>query len=216
MLQRVETLHKQMQTREGSEQIATKTFLLKFGRYFANTGYSPTVIDYGAGIGTISLFAAEIAPQSRRVAVEPNDWCRGEILKNSEHLGLACPEVHKSLDEISNLPKGAVFVIDAPFIGKDVMRIVESEPSAIFVEGHRYPQRELILKHSLLADVRLSYNSFLGVQGSIKGGAIFKSRASISRFLIRVQVMRVVLLRSLGFPRLEWEFNKWVLRRPVK
>lgn len=73
MLQRVETFHKQMQRREGSEQIATKTILLKFGSYFSNPGYSPTVIDYGAGIGTVSLFASEIGPQSRRVAVEPND-----------------------------------------------------------------------------------------------------------------------------------------------
>ncbi len=155
--------------KQGSQFIATHKFLAVLREHLED---SEGIVDFGAGIGTISGWAKANNRNIRILAIEPNEWCRREFLINLEKFeGIELIESLRNCDSVN--PKGWTWIVDMAFEAGDSRRILQSDPKAIFVEGHRYHQRLALLIEILARGLNYSYTSFAGDKQSEKGGCYF-------------------------------------------
>lgn len=202
---------------EGSGFIATEKFLRKLLPYL---GESKILVDYGAGIGTISAFALLANPKMEILAIEENDWCKNQFEKNVLVSNSKSTKLINSLSELSesDTPRQAMWVIDVGQTEKDVERILASSFSSIWIEGHRYGQRREFFEKALNLEVGLTYKSFLGDSRSPKGGCQFMN-APFSRtrkIIMKLQLFRMLTVIKLKLSIIEWEVRTRILNSKTK
>lgn len=198
----------EVQKLDGAKHVANLRFLHRLRPHISE---HDEIVDFGAGIGTISLFALSVQSKIRITAIEPIQWCRDQYSKNLESRGFQASFPKTDMQE-SNVPKGALWVVDMEFLKWDVKRILDSRPSQIWVEGHRYQQRLDIAKEALSEGISLKYSSFLGFPKSVKGGAQFTAakETMFRKFLHRLAIFRIKAAIFLSASRIEWELNRRV------
>lgn len=198
---------------EGSGYIATEKFLIRILPFLKT---AKTLVDYGAGIGTISNFALEINDRIQIFAVETNEWCRTQYTRNMP------PRLKKQVrlvETLTNLedgsfPQSAIWVIDVEQNSDDVTNILRSKFSSIWVEGHRFNQRREILELASSNGIGLKYRSFLGGPNSPKGGCYF-TETKFNRFrqtIMIFQELRIKIIVAFKFPILEWEIRTRIMK----
>lgn len=200
-----------MKKREGSGLIANAKFLGALEGLIRDYPHAP-IVDFGAGIGTVTLFARQISDFTPIVAVEKDAWCREQFRANCAALeGVA---LHASLSE-RDISAESLIVIDDMTDDAELKILLESQPKILLIEGHRYSQRLALLRLALILRIGLVYSSFLGFPLSLKGGAIFTAtRYTIwTRLSLSVSVLRVMLTRKLKLNKLEWEASRLYLER---
>lgn len=198
---------------EGSGYIATEKFLIRLLPFVEKAS---ALVDYGAGIGTISAFALQMNNSLQILAVEEDDWCRKEFTKNLDLQSKKSIQLVEKLEVVDekNLPQNAIWVIDVEQTFDDVTKILKANFSSIWVEGHRFNQRKQILEIASLNRIGLKYISFLGGINSPKGGCYFTmSNFSLIRsILMKVQSWRITVIVALKFPIIEWELRTRILQ----
>jgi hypothetical protein len=194
---------------EGSGYIATEKFLIRLLQFLRN---ATALVDYGAGIGTISAFALESNDKLNIIAVEVDSWCRKEFTKNVlvPHSKSDIKLIEK-LDEVDekNLPQAAIWVIDVQQTSGDVTKILKTKFSSIWVEGHRFDQRREIIEIALSHCIGLRYTSFLGGRNSPKGGCYFRPStfSTTRKMLMVIQSWRIKIIELLKLNIIEWELR---------
>jgi hypothetical protein len=161
---KVLAFHEIWRSKKGADQIATSAFLLQLLQL------SPLVkvVDYGAGIGTITSFLTTEMDCEQVIAVEPSIWCQQQFFINvlsSEAKLMASLEGH-------TIDPGFTWIIDMAFLSGDLKIIMDSDPGLVIIEGHRFHQRECVLREIRKRNLGASYRSFSGGTISNKGGCI--------------------------------------------
>lgn len=193
---------------DGSELVASEKFLNLIAPSLRKANY---LVDFGAGIGTVSAFALKINASISVLAVEENEWCRSQFWKNVggvTHRNLKLVESLRSVTQ-QEMPNKAIWVIDTEQSSSDIERICESSFESIWIEGHRLRQRIQVLRTSLRHGVDVSYRSFLGGPRSAKGGCVIDHKGSSltldRRLLTWLQITRIYLVLFLKLHIIEWE-----------
>jgi hypothetical protein len=194
--------------KQGSQYIATHKFLAVLSQHLDGGN---GIVDFGAGIGTISAWAKENNPNLEVLAIEPSEWCRGQFLLNLDKFdGI---ELIESLGDADlDNRRGWVWVIDMAFENGDQKRILDSKPKVILVEGHRYHQRASLLNQILQLELNYDYFSFGGDKFSEKGGCYFVpgkrkavrlvaqlSQVAAMHLLMRLLTLAVRMVNFMGF-----------------
>lgn len=191
---------------DGSNLIATRRFLDRLRPRILD---QHSLIDYGAGIGTISLYALSLNKGLTIVPIEPDSWCRRRYEENLVSWGF---NPSPSVDSLSaaSVPKGALWVVDIAFESGDIRSMLESNPSEIWVEGHRYDQRVKIASQALAQGRYFKYSSFLGFPKSEKGGAVFEAveKTNFTMLLQWIAILRIRMVMNLRLHIIEWEVNR--------
>ena len=172
-----------------------------------------SIVDYGAGIGTISIFASTVNPSIEIQAVEPFEWCQEQYETNIQKLcGLELKA--SSVPNFDEVSRGALWVVDIEFSTNHLDEILSTIPSQIWVEGHRYGQRKAIARRALATGQCFSYQSFLGFPGSIKGGCCFREVENtwLNRIKLRAAILRMQVITSMRLQILEWELTTRIAR----
>lgn len=207
------SVHNQFSSKTGSGHIANPKFLSVLSRQLSD---STLMVDYGAGIGTVSALALSLKPSIEILAVEPDAWCRGQFQKN-----VVPPHREKAVRIIPKLPDDFrleydhIVAIDMEFLEpSDPEKILISSASCILVEGHRYKQRKLLVREALRLGIGLKYCSFLGFPRSRKGGAVFLTTAFGFRrsVLMRLTLIRMGIVTRLKLGMMESLLGRYLLR----
>ena len=169
------TFFLEWQKKTGSDQIANERFLGEIAAFSNGIG----VVDYGAGIGTISAWAANLSGKSKILAIEPDEWCRKQFLINTSDL-VSIKLVESLKDQDLNIMVGWTWVVDMAFEPDDAERIILAKPRIIMVEGHRYKQRVELLKNLISSGRGFRYRSFGGDYLSSKGGCVIEPASRIT------------------------------------
>lgn len=152
--------------KQGSDFIASHRFLVELDKFLKDAN---GIVDYGAGIGTISAWTKSRHKNIEVLAIEPNDWCRGQYVANLNEFDEI--ELVESLKD-TNLSerRNWVWIIDMAFEEGDARRVVASDPRVVFIEGHRFHQRLAIMRTFRFLGQGFRYVSFGRDKLSPKGG----------------------------------------------
>lgn len=165
----LESFLSEWRKKTGSQAIANHRFLEEIDRY----SDSPGLVDFGAGIGTISAYFSALNSKAAILAIEPDDWCRNQFHSNLEVEGASFERIRIVKDlsevEVSGYP-GWTWAVDMAFSEGDVEILSRAMPRVVLVEGHRYGQRLAILRQMRSSGQGFSYTSFGGNSWSHKGG----------------------------------------------
>lgn len=132
--------------KSGSERIATELFLTRLGEHLQTfLTAETTIVDYGAGIGTVSAFVRYLGLRNHVIAVEPLKIFRSYYMKNLNIQKDSRIRLIEVLEDNEELPTGSFWIIDKSFERKDLVKIIDSAPQILMVEGHRHSQTAKIL-----------------------------------------------------------------------
>lgn len=184
------------QTRVGSQQMATKEALRVIGKYLDNQK-PKTILEIGAGIGTITSFCNSIvANSSEYFAFERDSWCRNQLnaLDLSQNVKIIMDLAE--LDGVETLD----FVIVDDLISQQELHNVLEKLSSVFtiiVEGHRYRQRQAIARYLKIKSISFKYISVGKSADSYKGAGIFfndeETRTALQKPFILSYLFRIRL-----------------------
>lgn len=203
----------QMKRKQGSGLIASEAFLEELRKHASRLSRGSTVLDFCAGISTLTLFLRNLRPDLEVIAVEPDEWCRSEFVKNVGELGggvVLLPALERLRDEQTF----DLVLIDITHSDADVAIILDRAPEVIMIEGHRFDQRSQVLLAALSRGLTYSYKSFGGRGVSLKGGAVLrrKNATLFRRGKVRIQVLRIAMHQALKLHIIEWELSRaWLL-----
>ena len=157
----------------GSDEIAQEDALTQIGRVFYKT-QPISVLDLGAGIGTISYFLSQLSTEANfeLYLYEVNEFCQKSLLENLNGLKF---HLIKSVDELSKLSNQIDFVIIDDYINYEVTRkvLANCKPKSVFIEGHRRMQRMFVYKSFRSLNVKFMFKNFHPTPVSHKVGCVF-------------------------------------------
>ena len=205
---------KAMKNREGAGLIANAKFLMVF-EGLVKAHPQAQIVDFGAGIGTVTLFTQEISAPNQILAVEKDPWCREQYRKNCAAITRASLYEHLKDSEVA---LGSIVVIDDMTDSEELSILLHSRPSSILIEGHRLSQRIALLRVALTLRVGLVYSSFRGFPHSLKGGALFKAThySPLVRLGMLAALLRVRSQKSLKLHKLEWELSRLLVTPQIR
>jgi hypothetical protein len=201
--------------KRGSESIAQEDALVQIGKVFQEVG-PRSVLDLGAGIGTISFFLSQLENQNnvKFYLYEVSEYCQAALLENLE--GLECKLI-KSADELERIKESIDFVVIDDFISQETtFRLLSNcRPKAIFIEGHRRRQRRHVYQALRQSNQSFMYKNFRPTPVSHKVGCLFRTDlgtsnvsfafVSISGSLIYIRLKtiqaKIPFFRSFSFRR---------------
>lgn len=163
----------------GSDQIATRQALRSIGKY-ALSFETLDILEIGAGIGTITFFLFELNDSkiSSYVALERNEWCRKEFMKNIKKDKIIL------MDSLNSklLTNRNFVIVDDLTNSEEMTQIIKLvTEGVIIVEGHRFQQRLQILKVLRSFGKKYKYFHVGKSQDSYKGVGIFHLDGSLNR-----------------------------------
>ena len=173
-----EFTYNEFSSKLGSDQIATRQALRSIGRVTLSFK-SLDILEIGAGIGTITFFLFKLdgSKINTYIALERNDWCRKEFIKNIKSNKVVL------LDSLeSKLLKNPNFVIvDDVTTSEEIIQIINAVlQGVIIVEGHRFKQRLQILKAIQSKGKKYKYLHVGKSRDSYKGVGIFHLDSSLN------------------------------------
>ena len=200
----------------GSQEIAQEQALVQIGRIFQEVD-PRSVLDLGAGIGTISLFLSRLT-KNKEISLflyETNNFCQEQILRNLEGIKF---HLIKTTEQLEQLSESLDLIIIDDFIDFYLTKklLLNSQPQAIFIEGHRRRQRQFVYRALRESKQKFKFYNFRPLPGSHKVGCLFQLNSrhpnpmlafiSINLSLIYSRCKslqaKIPLLRRLAFRKL--------------
>jgi hypothetical protein len=165
---------KLFRAKSGSDFIAQEDALVQVGRIFQDVT-PKTILDLGAGIGTISFYLNRLANYDLKFYLyEVDTFCQEALQKNLEGMEF---ELIKSVQELEQLKHPIDFLIIDDYIDYESTKklIATTGPKAVFIEGHRRRQRKFIYNSLRANNQDFWFRNFHPTVDSHKVGCIFRT-----------------------------------------
>lgn len=165
---------KLFRAKSGSDFIAQEDALVQVGRIFQDV-HPKTILDLGAGIGTISFYLNRLTNYDLKFYLyEIDSYCQKALKENLRSMDF---ELLKSVQELEQLEHPIDLVIIDDFIDYDSTDklIASNVPKAIFIEGHRRRQRKFVYKSLRRNNQDIWFKNFHPTPDSHKVGCIFRT-----------------------------------------
>ena len=142
-MDRISSIFEKYSKLVGSDQIATR-FALRIISEHLNEHRPKSILEIGAGIGTITELLIRELPTAKIVSYENNAWCLSQLVKNINQKQVQIITSHKSLLQTTE----SDFLIIDDYLDEETTFALISrvKPESVFIEGHRRRQRLYVMK----------------------------------------------------------------------
>ena len=178
----------------GSNQIATQ-FALRIISEHLDSHRPRSVLEIGAGIGTITELLISKLPNARIVSYENNAWCVSQLVKNVNLTTVEIITSHKALLQSGE----SDFIIIDDYLDKNttISLINRVKPNSVFIEGHRRRQRLYVIKSYKKMGWKIDFKNYRKSHDSNKGGCIIaKSENAFDKTFLYLSFIYLTLALS--------------------
>jgi len=156
-------------SKAGSDQIASRLALRILSELLEK--YNPaTILEIGSGIGTMTELILNKSPNSKIICYEKNAWCVTQLKKNVD---LSNAKILTSEIHLQSINKLELIIID-DFVEKEILftLIEKTQPSIVFIEGHRRRQRLHVAETFIRLKLNFTLRNYRKDKNSKKGGCV--------------------------------------------
>lgn len=166
----------------GSDQIATRYALRIISKHI-NEHQPKSILEIGAGIGTITELLIRELPSAKIVSYENNAWCVSQLAKNIDQKQVQIITSHKSLLETT---ESDFLIIDDYLDEETTLALISRiKPGSVFIEGHRRRQRLYVIRSYKKMGWKINFKNYRKSFDSDKGGCIIiKSNSAFDKSFI--------------------------------
>jgi hypothetical protein len=178
----------------GSDQIATR-FALRIISKHLNEHRPKSILEIGAGIGTITELLIRELPTAKIFSYENNAWCISQLVKNINQKQVQIITSHKSLLQTTE----SDFLIIDDYLDEEITFALISriKPESVFIEGHRRRQRLYVVKSYKKMGWKIDFKNYRKSFDSNKGGCIIiKSNSVFDKTFIYLSFIYLTLALS--------------------
>ena len=191
----------------GSDQIATRYALRIISKQ--HNEYQPkSILEIGAGIGTITELLIRELPSAKIVSYENNAWCISQLVKNIDQKQVQIITSHESLIQTT---ESDFLIIDDYLDEETTLALISRiKPESVFIEGHRRRQRLYVMKSYKKMGCKIIFKNYRKSFDSDKGGCIIiKSNSAFDKTFIYLSFIYLTLgLSELSRIRAKFSLRK--------
>jgi len=185
----------------GSDQIATKLALRIISDHLEKNN-PQSILEIGAGIGTITELLIKKSPNSNILSFEKDEWCLSQLLKNVDEKQI---QIFSKKQDLLTLQKIDFLIIDDYLDAKFTFELIsKTRPESIFIEGHRRRQRLSVIRSYMKIGFNFDLKNYRKSYDSDKGGCLvihnqesqYKQYIYLSFILLTIFYAQLSIIRS--------------------